>query len=411
MALAYGPHLALSAQARLARAALWAVAGACFVIQPALTLPLALLLAWRYQNDPSALPGVLVLSALYLALVNVTKLPESDLATYLEAFDDARNLDLTTFLIINVREPLYYVSLHGLANLPGVDGRVYVFLSTLIPYLLFGTAVLRLCAALRLARRSQLSLLVFLLFFPQLFSLSAHLLRQMLAASLVMLFLTDQAVTGRRRWGLGLLGMLVHYSSMPFLLLSLFQPLKRCSRVLSVMFHILTLVVVYALAVQVAPLFLDVPVLGMVFQRLVNGEGAQLEPLTLPVLGSAVLFLVVSLFSLARTSGTHLGVQDWTVMLCTVAVCVVVLLTSVQPRLSEIAVRYYFYLYFIMGLVLPYLMVRVPLSLRVVHALALLSVPLFFYKLASGEWTFAPLIALLFEPAWMLWGHLASSMT
>lgn len=411
MALAYGTQLALSAQARLPRAALWAVAGVCFVIQPALTMLLGLLLAWIYQKDPRALGGVLMLGALYLALVNVTKLPESDLATYLEAFEDARYLDLTTFLIINVREPLYYVSLYGLANLPGVDVRVYVFLSTLMPYLLLGTAVLRLCAALRLARRSQLSLLVFLLFFPQLFSLSAHLFRQMLAASLVMLFLTDQAVTGRRRWGLGLLGMLMHYSSMPFLLLSLFQPLKCYSRVLSLLFHFLTLVVVYTLAVKVAPLILDLPVLGIVFQRLVNSEGAQLEPLSAPVLGSAVLFLLVSLFSLARTSGTHLGVQDWTVMLCTVAVCVVVLLTSLQPAFSEIAVRYYFYLYFLMGLVLPYLMVRVPLSRMGVHALALLSVPLFFYKLASGEWTFAPVSALLFEPAWMLWGHLASSMT
>ncbi len=388
MALAFSPHLALSAQVRQARAALWAVVGVCFVIQPALTLILALLLAWSHQKDPRALPSVLVLSALYLALVNVTKLPESDLATYLEAFEDARHLYLTTFLTINVREPLYYVLLYGLANLLGVDGRVYVFLSTLIPYLVFGTAVLRLCTALRLERRAELSLLVFLLFFPQLFSLSAHLFRQMLAASLVMLFLTDQAVTGRRRWGIGLLGMLVHYSSMPFLLLSLFQPLKRYSRVLSVLFHALTLVLVYALAVQVAPLFLDVPVLGMVFQRLVNGEGAQLDPLTLPVLGSAVLYLAVALFSLARMSGPNLGTQDWTVMLCTVTVCVVVLMTSVEPTLSEIALRYYFYLYFLIGLVLPFLMVRLPLSRWAVHGLA-----------------------LLFEPAWMLWGHLASSMT
>jgi len=181
--------------------------------------------------------------------------------------------------------------------------------------------------------------------------------------------------------------------------------------VLSVLFHVLTLVGVYAMTMLVAPIFLDLPVLGMVFQRLVNGEGAQLDPLTLPVLGTAVLFLAVSLVSLSRSSGRNLGAQDWTVMLCTVTVCVVVLMTSVQPTLSEIAVRYYFYLYFLMGLMLPFLMGRVPLSRWAVQALALLSVPLFFYKLASGEWTFAPLLALLFEPAWLLWGHLGSSLT
>jgi hypothetical protein len=410
MALAFGPQLALSSQNRQPRAALWAVVGVCFVIQPALTLALVLLLAWRQPAARGIVPSVLLLGALYLGLVNVTKMPESDLATYLKAFDDAQQLDFTTFLIVNVREPLYYVSLYGLANLPGVDGRVYLFLSSLLPYLVFGTAVLRICAALRLDGRSQVSLLVFLLFFPQLFSLSAHLLRQMLAASLLMLFLADQAVTGRRRWGLGLLGVFMHYSAMPFLVLSLFQPLKQCSRVVNLLFQVLTLVAVYVLAVQAAPLFFDVPVLGFVFQRLVTGEGAMLDPLTLPVLGTAVLYLAISLFSLTRTAGRTLGAQDWAVMLCTVTVCVVVLIFSLQPTLSEIAVRYYFYLYFLMGLVFPFVMVRVPRSRLLVHALALLCVPLFFFKLASGEWTFAPIIALLFEPAWMLWGHLASSL-
>jgi hypothetical protein len=253
-----------------------------------------------------------------------------------------------------------------------------------------------------------LSLLVFLLFFPQLFSLSAHLLRQMLAGSLMMLFLADHAVTGRHRWGLGLLAVMTHYSLMPFLLLSMFQPLKRYSRVISVLFHVLALIGVYLLAVQVAPLFLNVPVLGMVFRRLANGEGANLDPLTLPVLGLAVVYLAVSLFSLTHASRPTQGAQNWTVMLCTLTVCVVVLTSSVKPGLTEIAVRYYFYLYFLMGLVFPFLMVRLPWSRWVVHALALLSVPLFFYKLTSGEWTFAPLLDLLFSPAWMLWGYLVN---
>lgn len=397
---------------RWTSAALLVLATLAFVLQPAQSLALALLLAWcRPQAGPHGLGVVLLLGAMYLALVNVTKRPESDLATYLEAFEYAQHLDLGPFLLLNTREPLYYVSLYGLANLPGVDGRIYVFLSTLLPYLLFGTAVLRIGVALRLERRSLLSLLLFLLFFGQLFSLSAHLFRQFLAASLAMLFLADHAVTSRRRWGLALFGMMVHYSAMPLMLLSLLQPLRRYSGVLSVLFHMVTLMVIYGLAVQVAPLLLDVPVLGMMFQRIASGEGAELDPLTLPALATAALFLVISFYSLARTSGSALGAQDWSVLLCTVTVCVIVLVSSAQPTLSEIATRYFFYLYFLIGLVLPFLMMRVPLSRCAVHGLALLSVPLFFYKLAHGEWTFAPVSSLIFEPMWMLWSHQSSIFT
>jgi hypothetical protein len=408
MDMANSSQLALTAQNWQAQAPLWVVVGLGFFLQPFLTLLLLSLLAWLRPAARGSLSGVLVVGSLYLSLVNITKLPESDLAVYLKSFEDAQLLDLGPFLLLNTREPLYYVSLYGLANLPGVDGHIYVFLSTLLPYLLFGTAVLRVGVALRLERRSLLSLLLSLLFFGQLFSLSAHLLRQFLAASLVMLFLADHAVTGCRRWGLGMLGTMVHYSSMPLMLLSLLKPHMRYSGGLSLLLHMITLMSIYALAVQVAPILLDVPVLGIVFQRITNGEGAELEPLTLPAMTAALLFLLVAIYRLTRSSGSAQGAQDWSLLLCSVTICVVVLVSSAQPTLSEIAQRYFFYLYFLIGLVSPFLMVQVSLSRWAVHGLAMLSAPLFFYKLANSEWTYAPVVSLLFEPAWMLWHHRAN---
>lgn len=405
MDMANSSQLALTVKNWQARVPLWVVFGLGFFLQPFLTLFLVSLLAWLRPAARGSLSGVLVIGALYLSLVNITKLPESDLAVYLNSFEDAQRLDLGPFLLLNTREPLYYVSLYGLANLPGVDGHIYVFLSTLLPYLLFGTAVLQVGVALRLERRSLLTLLLFLLFFGQLFSLSAHLLRQFLAASLVMLFLADYAVTGCRRWGLGLLGMMVHYSSMPLMLLSLLKPHSRYSAALSLLLHMIALISIYALAVQMAPLLVDVPVLGIVFDRITNVEGAELEPLTLSQMATAALFLVVALYTLTRTSGSA---QDWSLLLCVATICVVVLVSSAQPTLSEIALRYFIYLYFLIGLVLPFLMVRFPLSRWAVYGLALLSPPLFFYKLTNSEWTYAPVVALLFEPAWMLWDHRAS---
>jgi EpsG family len=405
------PGLAVGVMATLrADPALLFVVSLAFVLQPALTLALAMLLAWlRPQAGPRGLGGVLVLGALYLALINVTKVPDNDLEGYLESFEAARNMDLISFLLIYTREPLYYVAQYGLANLSFVNGSFYVFLSTLVPYLLFGTGVLRLGIALQLERRALLSLLIFLLFLGPLFSLSAHLLRQFLASSLMMLFLAEQAITGRRRWGLGLLGFMVHYSSLPLLLLSLVRPFRRSSTQVSLLFNLLTLLLLYSSAVLVAPLLLDVPVLGMVFGRVVNGMGAELDPLPLSALGIAALLLAISLYSMAGSKRQVLAVQEWHLMLCMVTVCIIVIVSSVQPSLSEIAARYFAYLYFLIGLVLPFLMVRVPMSCWLIHGVALMSLPLFFFNLAYGVWSFAPVASLLFQPAWMLWGYLGNS--
>lgn len=410
MVIKLSSQLAINSHGLQNRAALWGLVGMAFTLQPTFTLTFILLLAWwEPTSSRRSLLGILLLVSLYLALVNVTKLPESDMANYLVTFAEAQQVDITTYLLLNTREPIYYLSLYGLANLPGVDGLVYVFLSTLLPYLIYGTALLRLGKALHIDHRALLSVLIVLMFLPQLFSLSAHLFRQFLAACLVMLFLSEHTVTGRRRWGVGLLGMMVHYSAIPFVLLSFIKPLKRYSAKVSVLFNALILLALYALLVQIAPLLLDVPVFGIVFQRLVNGEGAELEPLTLPALGVAALFLAISLVTFTCISSQALGANAWSLHLCTAIVCVVVLLSSMQPTLSEIATRYFFYLYFLIGFWLIVLMKRIPVTRWAVHGLALLSLPLFFYKLAYGEWIFAPLGSLLVEPTWLLWGYQGSS--
>lgn len=384
--------------------------GLGFLAQPFLTFIVVLLLAWlsKDRNDRGLL-AVIIVGALYLSLVNLTKLPESDMVNYLEVFDNAQQLDLTSYLLLNAREPLYYVSLYGLANLPNVDGRLYIFLSTFFPYFLLGSAVLRLGVALHLERRAILALLVFLLFFGQLFSLSAHLCRQFLASSLVMVFLADYSISGRRRWGVGLLGVMMHYSALPLLLLCFVRPLRRFSSGVSVLFHAFALLSFYALVSKVAPLFLGVPLIGIVFNRLANGEGAQLDTLDLTALIFAASMLFMSLLDLIRGGTVVPRVKGWNVLLCIVVVSVAVVLASVQPSLSEIALRYFFYLYFLLGLALVFWMARWFLVRWGVYGLALFALPLFFYKVSYGRWAYAPIHSLLFDPAWSLWAYMKSA--
>lgn len=385
------------------------IVGFGFFVQPFLTFLVILFSAFLSRDRTlRGMPLVLIVGALYLSLVNVTKLPESDLVNYLAVFNSARQLDLASYLIINYREPLYYLSLYGFANLPSVDGRLYVFLSTFFPYVLWGLAVLRLGGALNLERRAMLSLLTFLLFFAQIFSLSAHLCRQFLASSLVMLFLVEHAISGRRLWGVGFLGAMMHYSALPFLLLCFVRPIRRVSAGVSMLIHAFALLVFYALVVKISPLFLNVPLIGIVFNRLSNGQGAQLESLDLMALIMAASMLLMSVLDLIRSGVVGSDVRRWNILLCIVVVSVTVVLASVQSTLSEIALRYFFYLYFLMGLALVFWM-KGWLFIRLgMYGVALLSIPMFFYKVSHGAWTYASVHSLLFDPLWSLWVYMKS---
>jgi hypothetical protein len=220
-----------------------------------------------------------------------------------------------------------------------------------------------------------------------------------------MLFLADHAVTGRRRWGLGLVGVMIHYSSLPLLLLSLVQPYKRFSGLSSFWLHALVVLLIYVLTILVAPLLVDLPILGIVFQRIASGEEGELDSLTMPILCMAAFFMAMSLYSLVNITALPFGVRDWTVQFCMITVCGIVLMYGVHPSVSEIPLRYFFYVYFLIFLILVFLMVRVPITSVIVHLMALLSIPLFFYNIAFGQWKFAPVLSILFGPAWILWGH------
>ena len=131
-------------------------------------------------NSTTHLYAVVVFVAAYLGLVNLTTAPESDLANYIQAPKDAEDLDIGAFLLFYSREPLYYFLLYYLGNIPLFDQRHYIFLSTFVPYAIFGCSIIKVSLKLRLDHSLILGLVLCLLFFPQLFNISAHLMRQFL---------------------------------------------------------------------------------------------------------------------------------------------------------------------------------------------------------------------------------------
>jgi EpsG family len=381
-----------------------------FLIQPFLTLVMVVVLAMTINDLPRRYIYVVALiGSCYLGLINATKYPDSDLINYLDWFASARELPLNTFLLTNSREPLYFLGLYGIANLPYSSNQLFVFLSTLISYLIFLFAVIRTGVHLKIRGKVIIAYISLLLFFAPLFSLSAHLMRQFLAASIVTLFLSEYIASGKRRWGILLTAILIHYSAAVFIFVALLKKHDKLTSTISLVLYVVTLPLIYIVSKSVAPLFSDVPVLGFVFTRVAAEEGADLENLsTIAILFSLAMILVSTLNMrlLRRTAGTEAGL--WCVNIGVIIIGIISIIANTQTQLSEIAIRFFFYLYFLSGLTLSMQIASLTSPQRLLAACSLIVYPLFTYKLQFGEWSYAPLSNLLISPSWHLWSYSTS---
>ena len=380
-----------------------------FIAQPFFAFSLLVVVGLMKGAKP---PGYIYMTAFfgacYLGLVNVTKFPDSDLATYLEWYASAQDFSLPAFLAIYSREPLYWIYLHTIANLPFESEQLFVFASTVISYLIFIFAVVRLSLGFRLDARVITGLIVAMMFFAPLFSLSAHLMRQFIAASLVILFFSESLLYAKRYWWILIVAILVHYSAILFLPLAMIKKIDRVSSGFGVFLYLSLLPILYFFSKGAASLFADMPVIGFVLNRMAAEGGAELEHLSYVSIFFAIATITLSistLMALRRLENTSVSIYGWQINVAVIILGVIVLTASMLDETTEIATRFFFYMYFLIGLVLPiYAALNRKQMILIIPLLALL-IPYFFYNLQFGAWQYASLIELISFSAWELWSY------
>jgi len=379
-----------------------------FFVQPFLTFSFLVVVSLIERvKSPGFIYMIAFFGSCYLGLVNVTKFPDGDLVKYLEWYASAQEFSLPAFLAIFSREPAYYIYLHTIANLPFASERFFVFASTVVGYLIFMFAVIRASLSLRLSVRVVVCIAVALMFFAPLFSLSAHLMRQFIAASLVILFFSESLLLGRRYWWMLIVAILVHYSAILFLLLAMMKKPDRASSGIGVFSYFSVLPILYFLSNSTASLFADMPVLGFVFSRVAAEGGAELEHLSHVAIFFAVAMITLSITNLkaspCRMGSMSLFNHGWRINTTAIILGVIVLVSNLLEGATEIATRFYFYMYFLLGLVLPiFFSIHRRLAKLIFPSLGLLFA-FFFYNSQFGAWRYASLNELLFLPAWELW--------
>ena len=377
-----------------------------FVLQPFLTLFLMVFLGLTKELASRKFVYLIAfLGSCYLGLINTTKLPDSDLLNFLDWYRIAQNLHLVDYLILKSREPLYFISLYGIANIPFSSPQLFIFFSTLVSYFIFLIAIIRASIHLGLREKLIIGLIILFLFFAPLFSLSAHLMRQFLAGTIIVLFFSEYIISGKRKWLILLSAVLVHYSSIIFVPIVFLKKIRMFSSSISIVLSLSGLALMYSIAKVTSPLFAKIPVLGFVFDRIAAQDGAELGALSLPTISFTFISAFMSFLNMRYIRRPIASNGLWAINMSVIAIAVIALLANIQTQLSEIALRFFFYIYFLLGLSLPIYMASRKSSARFLPVILLIEILFFAYKLQFGEWAYAPLNVLLFAPSWLLWPY------
>lgn len=170
------------------------------------------------------------LLALYIGAVNTTKVPESDLGVYYDSFRAVAFYSLPDYLQSDYankgKEPVYYIFNYLIYQFSGGNFVFFVWLFTVTGYLFLFGAVYKFYRKIHGDSLSILLAVCILAFFNQYFNLTAHLVRQVLALSILMYYIVEKVFYHKNHYVLLVSAILIH-SSVLFFVPLLFLPLLK----------------------------------------------------------------------------------------------------------------------------------------------------------------------------------------
>lgn len=331
--------------------------------------------------------------AWFLGAINYTKVLESDLLTYFEQFEMIKSVSVFEYLAFIGKEPGYYFLKYMMYYIVGGDFKVYVFIFTVASYYLLFYTIYRLL--LHLKKEYFVVFAIMLIgFFPPYFSVSAHLMRQFLAASFILYFMVEYIFYDNKKWVVLLLAILTHTTCIffvPFIFLKFLSKRVEIKRGIVIVSMGAIISLTY---MKISGFFASVtagyPMVYYIFSRLeapiTQDDGAiSLIPLLL-----LVIMMLMALWKLyVKREGDTRLIHFLNIFLL---FSLFIIFTLNQPLLS---LRFYFYVYSFLPL-LFFVNLRNSNSLRLgFYVFIFFLSASFFYSVAYGRWEYDSLGTIL----------------
>lgn len=192
-----------------------------FMLNPTLGLVLSLLVALNtsddYRSNRGDLLQFILITAMWISLINITKTISGDQGIYTRMFVAVRENGFVNS-VFNAwggtgKEPAFSFIMWCLYWLTGGNVRMYYFLLSMAIYLFHFMATYALFKKMDLPKGVLICGVLLLTFFTQYFVMTLQILRQMLAAGVMIYALVYRVVNGRNNWFLLIAAVLIHTSS------------------------------------------------------------------------------------------------------------------------------------------------------------------------------------------------------
>lgn len=337
------------------------------------------------------------LISFYLGLINTSKVPASDLLDYINRFLDIKYFSFSEYILLYGKEPIFYAYNYLFYNLISENPNLYILSTTFISYFILLVSIYRYGKAVLLPKYIIVFLTLFIAFFPNLFSLSAHLNRQFIAGSLILYVLIENIFYGKKNYVLVITAVFIHSTVLffvPFLYLNSLKSKLKLSNSYVLILIISIFLLVGTLSSAIVSTFGN-NMFTYVFQRVIQDSYYELKPLnTLSILTLGVLiFLCFRWRKNAKYSINSRGIYHFTVIFIIYSIFVIINYYN-----YEISVRYFFYSYLFMPFIISKVNIKPKILMYCFYPiLILLTFLYFFYKIEYGAWEYDSVVNLIFS--------------
>lgn len=207
---------------------------ALFTVNPICGILVTLVYIFYSQNDEACNFLYVVLSlflAFWLGTINLTKFPTGDLPGYIRMFERVPQYGFHRTVFESWggsgKEPFYsFITYVGYYVCLG-NASLFFFLQTAVMYLLLFVSTIRFMGKIGGTKAEVLCGILSIAFFTQYFVLTTHIIRQMLAMSIVVYAVVDRVIRGKHNWALLVVATLTHTSAILIAAFSLIPYIYR----------------------------------------------------------------------------------------------------------------------------------------------------------------------------------------
>lgn len=329
-----------------------------------------------------------------LGFINTLKVPESDLVNYIRIFNNAGSYSFIDYLKIENKEFLFGSINYVLYYLLGGNFNYFLIIFTGISYALIFYAIRILDQNLKLGKESYMLAIIIAIFFPNLFSISAHLMRQFLASALVLVFLMKNVFEGPKKSIPFILTAILVHSSALFFAIAFIPNLNKKLSLIKVTTILVLIFSISLVLDSFSSYFLNIPIIGRAINRFVNRENAIWETEKLGMLNIIIQGVVLVLLYFGIVKNKNSQYRKLYKLFYVVIILVAFILANYNN--TEIASRFNFYIYFLVPIAMYFFYKTIKIkdnNFKSLLSLFFIIIFLcwFIYKLNNGIWKYIDL--------------------